>query len=400
MMMLENVKRTWGKGLAVSLAIAGLFVFAGCGNKQAQQQKKTGAVAVKSMQVIKRDTPNLYEFTGFVEAQQEANITANVSGKITSKNFNGGDWVEAGQVLFSIDQRTYRANVLNAQASVASARTELARLETDAQRYAKLYEQHAVSRQAYDLALAQRDQAQAAVKAREALLENAQISMGDTDVRAPFAGKISTSDLSVGNYVTAGQTVLATMSNTNPVRIKFSISENEYLALAKAHTDAGVNSLQDLKLVLSDGTVYEGSGAVDQINREISGNTGALTLKARFSNDSNILLPGMFARLQANAGTRKNAVLIPQRAVKEMLYKKFVFVIGNDNKVDMREVTLGARVGKLWLVEKGLNGDETIVVEGIQKVNKGSEVKATAMTEAELSTESSSAANSAAASGK
>lgn len=397
--MLENVKRTWGKGLAVSLAIAGLFVFAGCGNKQAQQQK-TGAVAVKSMQVIKRDTPNLYEFTGFVEAQQEANITANVSGKITSKNFNGGDWVEAGQVLFSIDQRTYRANVLNAQAGVASARTELARLETDAQRYAKLYEQHAVSRQAYDLALAQRDQAQAAVKAGEALLENAQISMGDTDVRAPFAGKISTSDLSVGNYVTAGQTVLATMSNTNPVRIKFSISENEYLALAKAHTDAGVNSLQDLKLILSDGTVYEGSGAVDQVNREISGNTGALTLKARFSNDSNILLPGMFARLQANAGTRKNAVLIPQRAVKEMLYKKFVFVIGNDNKVDMREVTLGARVGKLWLVEKGLNGDETIVVEGIQKVNKGSEVKATAMTEAELSTESNSAANSAAASGK
>lgn len=397
--MLENVKRTWVKGLAVSLAIAGLFVFAGCGNKQAQQQK-TGAVAVKSMQVIKRDTPNLYEFTGFVEAQQEANITANVSGKITSKNFNGGDWVEAGQVLFSIDQRTYRANVLNAQAGVAGARTELARLETDAQRYAKLYEQHAVSRQAYDLALAQRDQAQAAVKAREALLENAQISMGDTDVRAPFAGKISTSDLSVGNYVTAGQTVLATMSNTNPVRIKFSISENEYLALAKAHTDAGVNSLQDLKLILSDGTVYEGSGAVDQVNREISGNTGALTLKARFSNDSNILLPGMFARLQANAGTRKNAVLIPQRAVKEMLYKKFVFVIGNDNKVDMREVTLGARVGKLWLVEKGLNGDETIVVEGIQKVNKGSEVKATAMTEAELSTESNSAANSAAASGK
>ena len=118
--MLENVKRTWGKGLAVSLAIAGLFVFAGCGNKQAQQQK-TGAVAVKSMQVIKRDTPNLYEFTGFVEAQQEANITANVSGKITSKNFNGGDWVEAGQVLFSIDQRTYRANVLNAQAGVGVA---------------------------------------------------------------------------------------------------------------------------------------------------------------------------------------------------------------------------------------------------------------------------------------
>ena len=398
-MIAGNVKRIWGKGLAVSLVIAALFAFAGCGSKQAQP-KKTGAVAVKSMQVIKRDTPNLYEFTGFVEAQQEANITANVSGRITSKNFNGGDWVEAGQVLFSIDQRTYRANVLNAQAGVARARTELARLEADAQRYAMLYEQNAVSRQAYDLAISQRDQAQAAVKAQEALLENAQISMEDTEVRAPFAGKISTGNLSEGNYVTAGQTVLATMSNTNPVRIKFSISENEYLALAKARTDAGVNSLQDLKLILSDGTMYEGSGIVDQIDRQISGSTGALTLKARFSNDNNILLPGMFARLQANAGTLKNALLIPQRAVKEMLYKKFVFVIGSDNKADMREVTLGARVGKLWVVEKGLSGDENIVVEGIQKINKGSEVKATAMTEAELSTESSPAEDGAPASGK
>ena len=99
-------------------------------------------------------------------------------------------------------------------------------------------------------------------------------------------------------------------------------------------------------------------------------------------------MPGMFARLQANAGTTKNALLIPQRAVREMLYKKFVFTVGSDNKVDMKEVTLGARVGKLWLVEKGLNGDETLVVEGVQKVNNGSEVKPAAMTEADLSNES------------
>lgn len=384
--MTGNFHGKWGKCLAVTLAIAGLFAFAGCGNKQAQQQQGTAAVPVKSMQVIRRDTPNLYEFTGFVEAQQEANITASVSGKITSKNFNGGDWVEAGQVLFTIDQRTYRANVLNAQAGLASARTELARLEADAQRYATLYEKNAVSKQAYDLAVAQRDRAKATVAAQEALLENAQISMGDTEVRAPFAGKISTSDLAVGNFVTAGQTVLATMSNTNPVRVKFSISENEYLALSKAHTDSGANSLEDVKLVLSDGSTYTGSGVVDQVNREITSGTGALTLKARFTNDDNILMPGMFARLQANAGTRKNALLIPQRAVKEMLYKKFVCVIGSDNKIDLKEVTLGARTGRFWVVENGLNGDETIVVEGVQKVNKGSEVKATPMTEAELST--------------
>ena len=341
--MLRDVRGKWGKGLAVALAVSGLLLFAGCGNKQAQQ-KAPAAVAVKTMQVIKRDTPNVHEFTGFVEAQQEAKLTANVSGKITSKSFNGGDWVEAGQVLFTIDQR--------------------------------------------DLSIAQRDSAQAQVTAHEAILENARINMGDTEVKAPFSGRISTSDLSVGNFVAAGQTVLATMSNTNPVRIKFSMSENEYLQLSKAHSDSGAKALEDLKLILSDGSVYTGAGVVDQVDREIGSGTGALTLKARFSNDNNRLMPGMFARLQANAGTIKNAMLIPQRAVREMLYKKFVFVVGSDNKVDMKEVTLGARVGKLWLVEKGLNGDETLVVEGVQKVNKGSEVKPAAMTEADLSNES------------
>ena len=251
-----------------------------------------------------------------------------------------------------------------------------------------LYEQNAVSKQQYDLSIAQRDSAQAQVTAQEAILENAQINMGDTEVKAPFSGRISTSDLSVGNFVAAGQTVLATMSNTNPVRIKFSMSENEYLQLSKAHSDSGAKALEDLKLVLSDGSVYTGAGVVDQVDREIGSGTGALTLKAKFSNDNNVLMPGMFARLQANAGTMKNALLIPQRAVREMLYKKFVFVVGSDNKVDMKEVTLGARVGKLWLVEKGLNGDETLVVEGVQKVNKGSEVKPAAMTEADLSNES------------
>ena len=385
--MLRNFRGKWGKSLAVALAVSGLLVFTGCGNKQAQQ-KAPAAVAVKTMQVIKRDTPNVHEFTGFVEAQQEAKLTANVSGKITGKYFNGGDWVEAGQVLFTIDQRTYNANLLNAQAGLAAARTEYNRLVADAERYKKLYEQNAVSKQQYDLSVAQRDSAQAQVAAQEAILENAQISMGDTEVKAPFSGKISTSDLSVGNFVAAGQTVLATMSNTNPVRIKFSMSENEYLQLSKARSDSGAKALEDLKLVLSDGSIYTGAGTVDQVDREIGSGTGALTLKAKFSNDNNVLMPGMFARLQANAGTIKNAMLIPQRAVREMLYKKFVFVVGSDNKVDMKEVTLGARVGKLWLVEKGLNGDETLVVEGVQKVNKGSEVKPAAMTEADLSNES------------
>lgn len=381
MLSIRNSK--WSKGIAVTLALAGMMAFAGCGQKQ---QAKSNVIPVKSMQVKRQDTPDTHEFTGFVEAQQEAKITANVSGRITSKNFNGGDYVQAGQVLFTIDQRTYQANVLKAQADLANAKSELIRLNRDADRYTQLYNQHAVSKQTYDNAIAQRDQAQASVDAYQARLENARISMHDTEVVAPFSGRIDTSDLAVGNYVTAGQTVLATMSNLDPVRIKFSISENEYLQLAKAYSENGVKSLEDLKLILSDGTVYSGRGVVDQANREITSGTGTLTLKARYDNPNHMLMPGMFARVQANAGTLQNAILIPQRAVKEMLYKKFVFVIGSDNKVDMKEVKLGARVGRFYIVESGLEGNENLVVEGVQKVSKGSEVKATPMTEADLDT--------------
>ena len=210
--------------------------------------------------------------------------------------------------------------------------------------------------------------------------------LGETNVVAPFDGRIDTNDLSVGNYVTAGQTVLATISNTDPVFVEFSLAENEYLKLLSAHNDAGGASLENLTIVLSDGSTYSEKGRVDQVNRSITQGTGTLSLKAEFPNPAKILLPGMFAHLQANSGTVHDAKLIPQRAVTELMYKKFVYVLGDDNKVSMREVTLGPRIGRLWLVESGLEGNETVVVEGINKIKQGSEVKPEPMTEAELDT--------------
>mgnify|MGYP004443382107 CR=1 FL=1 len=371
------------RAVAVTLA-AGLIVsFAGCGQKQ---QAKPTAVAVKTMQVIQRDTPITYDFNGFIEAQQEAKIMANVTGKIVAKNFNGGDTVQAGQVLFTIDQRSYTANLLSAQANLASAKTDYLRLATDAERYTKLYEQNAVSKQALDNIIASRDQAKAQVAASEALVANAEVSMNDTNVRAPFTGRISTSDLAVGNYVTQGQTVMASMNNVNPIRVRFSISENEYLALANAKDIDGAKALSGLTLVLSDGKEYPVKGNLEQVDRGVGEGTGALTLKALFKNDDQLLLPGMFARIRANAGVAKNALLIPQRSVKELLYKKFVYTVDKENKVDMKEVKLGPRIGQLWLVEGGLKGDETLVVEGIQKINKGTVVQPTTMNEADLIT--------------
>ena len=373
-----------GKAAVAALAAVAVLSLAGCGQEKAAAPQAT---LVRSMQVIKRDTPLVYDYTGFVQAQQEMELKAQVSGQITGKYFNGGDTVQAGQVLYTIDPRTYRANLLQAQANLANARAALATASVDAERYTKLYEQSAVSKQTLDNAIMARDQAQANVNAQEALVENAQIDMNETSVTAPFTGRIDTTALEVGNYVTDGQTTMATISNTDPVFVEFSIAEPEYLKLANAAVERGEAApLENLSIVLSDGSTYGLSGRVAEVNRALTNNTGTLTIKALFDNPNRVLLPGMFAHVQATAGTKANALLIPQRAVTEMMYKKFVYVIGADNKVEMREVTLGPRVGRLWMVESGLNGDENLVVEGTAKVSAGAVVNPEPMTEAELDT--------------
>lgn len=372
------------KALAAALAATMILTVAGCAKKE--QQHGPQATLVKTMKVIKRDTPIVYDYTGFVEATQEMTLVPQVTGQIIGKYFKGGDTVQEGQVLYKIDPRTYKANLLSAEGNLASARANLANAELDAERYTKLYEQNAVSKQVMDNAVAARDQARASVKAMEGLLLNAQINMEDTNVIAPFTGRTDTASLEVGNYVVAGQGVLTKISNTNPVFVKFSIAEPEYLTLANTTTEGGA-SLENLTAVLANGETYDLKGKVTEVNRGISDNTGTLTIKATFQNPTKMLLPGMFAHIQATAGVRDNAILVPQRSVTEMLYKNFVFVVGEDNKVTMKEVTLGQNVGRLVMINSGLTGEETLVVEGVGKMRQGTLVDPKPMTEAELNTE-------------
>lgn len=370
------------KAMAAALAATFVLAVSGCAKEEQTTQQAT---LVRTMKVIKRDTPIVYDYTGFVEAKQEMELKAQVSGQITGKYFKGGDTVNAGQVLYTVDQRTYRANLLNAQAGLANARAALAVAEIDAERYTKLYEQSAVSKQTLDNAIMSRDQARANVDAQAALVEAAQINMTDTEVTAPFTGRIDTTALEVGNYVTAGSTTLATISDTDPVFIKFSVAEPEFLKLSAAN-DKGGAALDNLTIVLGDGSTYELKGKVAEVNRGINDNTGTLTIKALFDNPNRRLLPGMFAHLQATAGVQEGALLIPQRAVVELLYKRFVYIVGNDNKVTMKEISVGPTVDRLYLVEGGLKGDETIVVEGTGKVKTGYLVDPQPMTEADLDT--------------
>ena len=371
------------KVMALALVIASMLAVAGCGGKQAAGPAET---LVKSMQVVKRDTPIVYEYSGFVEAQNEVQMKARVTGMITEKYVNGGDKVEKGQLMFVIDPRTYQATSWNYQAQVASAQADLSRVRRDADRYQKLYEQGAISKQTLDNTMAELEQSEAKVEAQKALLSSAQVDLGETNVVAPFSGKVSANDLAVGTFVTSGTTVLATISNSDPVRVKFSLAEAEYLKLVATKAADGTAPLENLTIVLADGSTYPLKGKLTQVDRSISEGTGTLTLKAEFDNPDKLLLPGMFAHLQANVGTKKDALLVPQRAVTEIMYKTFVYVVNSENKVEMKEVKLGARVGRLWVVESGLDGTENIIVEGTQKVKKGSVVKAEAMTEQDLDT--------------
>ena len=372
------------KALAAAMAATMIATVAGCAKKE--QQAGPQATLVKTMKVITRTTPIVYDYTGFVEATQEMNLAPQVTGQIIAKNFKGGDTVQAGQVLYEIDPRTYRANLLSAEGNLASARAALANAEMDAERYTKLYEQNAVSKQMLDNAVTARDQARASVTALEGLLLNAQINMEETKVTAPFTGRTDTSSVEVGNYVEAGKTTLTKISNTDPVFVKFSISEPEYLTLAGTTTGGGA-ALDNLTAVLANGETYDVKGQVTEVNRGISDNTGTLTIKATFQNPNKKLLPGMFAHIQATGGVRDNALLIPQRSVAELMYKKFVYIVGNDNKVTMKEIKLGQTVGRLVMVNSGLTGEETLVVEGVGKMRQGALVAPQPMTEADLNTE-------------
>ena len=376
------------KILALGLAGLMLVTVAGCSKKQAAPQG--GAVVVKTIKVIKRDTPLTYDYTGFVEAKNEVQIKSKVTGNIVQKLVNGGDVVEAGQLLYVVDPRNYQNSMYNAQANLANAQANLANVAKDAARYQTLYQQGAVSRQTMDSYNTQLEQAQASVAAQQALVDNARVNVGDTNIVAPFAGKVDTNCLAEGSYVTASSTVLTSISNSDPMRVKFSLAENDYLKLMQGNT-SNSGRLTDITMTLSDGSVYPAKGVVNEVDRSVDSTTGTLTLKAEFPNPNGVLLPGMFAHITLVGSTRPNAILIPQRAVTDLLYKHFVYIVGSDNKVIMREVTLGARIGRLWLVESGLDGSETIIAEGIQKVNKDTTVNPTMITEKDLDTTATSA---------
>jgi membrane fusion protein (multidrug efflux system) len=358
------------------MLFSAMILLSGCGS----QNPKGGvqAVEVKAMQVIKRDTPVTYGFVGQVIAKDEVQIRAKVSGNIVAKMVAGGATVQEGQPLFQIDRRQYEASLLSAQAQVAQSQSTLSQARRDRERYERLASQGAVAQQLLDNAVTTEQQNESVVDANQAKAALAADDLSDTLIVSPLSGRIDVKDLSLGSFVQAGSTVLATVSSVDPIFVQFSMSENEYLQFAKL--DRGASPAEwfgDLTLILSDGSKYPLTGKVEQVDRGMAQSTGTLTLKATFSNPQRLLVPGMFARVTAQAEIRKGALLIPQRAVQQILGKTFVTVIGEGDKAESRPVRMGAQIGSWWMVEEGLTVDDRVVVDGFQKAQPGTPLKVT-----------------------
>lgn len=381
--MFSNKKMKAGSFLLVAVLAAGAF-FAGCGS-QKQATKGGSAATVKAMKVIKQDTPLAYEYAGQVKGKNEVKVQPRVSGTVVEKYVTGGQQIQVGQPLYKIDSRQYESAVLSAQATLAQSEATLNNARIDLNRDQELLASDAISEQTVTTQQSNVNQYEAVAAANAALLKKAQENLDDTVVYAPMDGRLDVNDVAVGTYATAGQTSLVTIGSVDPVFVQFSISETEYLKFMSLHElNSGSMDSAVVTVTLSNGEQYPLSGKLVQADRALSENTGTLTVKALFSNPQGMLLPGMFARVKLSGEVIPNALLVPQRAVQQLLDKSFVIVVGPDNKSVSKAVQLGEKVGSYYIIRDGINADDTVVVEGLTNLQEGKDLNVTMVTPEEM----------------
>lgn len=363
--------------IGISLAISSSFIVAGCGQNKQQQQQGT---QVKAMQVIQQDTPLTSEFAGQIVGKDEVKVQSKVSGNVVDKYVTGGQYVEAGQPLYKIDSRQYESAVLQAQANLSQSQATLSNAVTDLGRYQQLLSAQAISEQTVANQQANVNAYSAAAAANDALLRKAQQDLADTVIYAPMSGQLSVDDVAVGTFAAAGSTNLVTIGSSNPVFAQFSISESDYLKFSNYASQNGNGMSPTVSITLSDGTQYPIEGKIVQTDRALSSNTGTLTVKALFDNPDGLLLPGMFARIRLSGEVVPNAILVPQRAVQQLLGKSFVMVVGEDGKSEARTVTLGDKVGSYYIIKDGLTAADVVVVEGLSNLQEGVSLAVTVVT--------------------
>ena len=373
------------KPLAIlgALALAASALLSGCGGQQ--QQQAGGATQVKAMKVMQQDTPVASQYAGQIAGRDEVKVQSKVSGNVVEKYFHGGDYVTAGQPLYRIDSRQYESAVLQAQATLAQSEATLSNAQTDLYRDQQLLASDAISEQQVTTQQANVNAYSAAAAANAALVQKAQQDLDDTVIYAPMSGQVSVDDVAVGTFAAAGNTNLVTIGTIDPVFVEFSISEAEYLKFKNIQAmQSGTGDGITVSVTLSDGSQYPYNGRVVQADRALAQNTGTLMVKALFPNPDGLLLPGMFARVKLTGETVPNAILVPQRAVQQLLGKSFVMVVNGDNKSEARTVTLGQKVGSYYIIKDGLSASDTVIVEGLSNLQEGKDLAVTMVTAGDM----------------
>jgi membrane fusion protein (multidrug efflux system) len=354
----------------IAAACSAVVFFAAC-DKAAPPPPPPPTVEVITVQA--RDVPIYREWIGVTDGDVNATIKPQVTGYLMKQNYREGDPVKKGQVLFEIDPRTFQAAVDQAAATRDQQQARHVTAAATLARVKPLAEKNAVSQKDLDDAVGAEASARAALEQARAALDSARLNLEFTKVASPIDGVAGIAKAQIGDLLSPGSTTeLTTVSTINPIKVYVNISEREYLNFRETSGTKAENI--PLALILVDGSTYPQTGKFSVLNRQVDATTGTFKVAALFPNRDMLLRPGQFAKIRATTTMLKDALLVPQRAVTEVQGKYLVAVVGEGNKVEIRPVVPGERVGSDWVMSSGLKPGEKIVVEGTQKVRPGSVV--------------------------
>ncbi len=359
------------------LYFAVLILAFGCGGPEVVTEAPP--LEVKVVEIESRDVSLEKDFVAQIYGKVDIPIRARAEGYLEGIHFDEGRMVSRGKLLYTVDSDPFQEAVNAAQSQLASAHVNLTQAENDLARYEPLAEMNAVSQKDLDAAVAKRDAAEAMVDAAEAQLSYENIQLSYTQITSPITGLIGKTEAKVGEFVgrDPNPVILNTVSMIDSVRVEFSLSENDYLALFREYSEGErqADTQKPLKLILSDGKPFDQVGYVNFINRQIDATSGTILVQSTFPNPSGLIRPGQFARVRAPMTDVENGILVPQRAVSEFQGQFFVFKVGEGNEVVQQSITIGGDYQDYFLVTEGLSAGDQVVLEALQKVAAGQEIK-------------------------
>jgi membrane fusion protein, multidrug efflux system len=357
------------------------LIVGGCSKEPAEAPKAPPPVAVVVTTVTSQTVPIYGEYVARTEARQAVEIRARVGGYLEKVLFKEGSQVRAGQLLFVIDQRPYKAALQEARGSLAQAQASLWKARQDVERLQPLVVEDAAPQVDLDNAKAAVKYSQASIDKAKGAIAQAELNLKFSEIHSPITGIIGKEEVAAGNLVTRDQTLLATISSWDPMRVVFSISEPDYLLWAKEFGEGkpfiSEKHVEPFELILATNSVYPYRGRISFVDRALNLTTGTLNVYVNFSNPDRLLRPGLFGRVRVVLEDRPNTLLVPQRAVQVMQGVKSVLLVGPENKVSLRTVTLGERYKGFFIVKEGLKPGDRVVVEGLQKAIPGRRVTPT-----------------------